>query len=49
MFKQLALQAIVVATATTAFAIEMASVDKSFPLKDGSTVYIFKDGKMAEP
>lgn len=33
--------------ATTVFAVDMRFVDKSFELKDGSTVYIFKDGKMA--
>ena len=30
-----------------AMAADKANVDKSIPLKDGSTVYIFKDGKMA--
>ncbi|GAB5604809.1 periplasmic Cu(I)/Cu(II)-binding protein CopK [Sideroxyarcus sp. TK5] len=28
------------------FAADFGQVDKSIPLKDGSTVYIFKDGKM---
>ena len=29
------------------FAVDAAQVEKSIELKDGSTVYIFKDGKMA--
>ncbi|NMG46080.1 periplasmic Cu(I)/Cu(II)-binding protein CopK [Aromatoleum toluvorans] len=33
--------------ATTAFSADPSKVDKSYELKDGSTVYIFKDGKMA--
>jgi len=32
--------------ALSAFAVDTANVAKSFALKDGSTVYIFKDGKM---
>jgi len=32
--------------ALSAFAVDMSKVDKSIELKDGSTVYIFKDGKM---
>jgi biopolymer transport protein ExbD len=35
------------AIAASAYAVDHGQVDKSFPLKDGSTVYIFKDGKMA--
>ena len=35
------------AVAASAYAIDASQIDKSFPLKDGSTVYIFKDGKMA--
>ena len=46
MLKELALTAVMLA-ATTAFAVDKGAVDKSFDLKDGSTVYIFKDGKMA--
>lgn len=46
MLKELALTAIML-SATTAFAVDKAAVDKAFDLKDGSTVYIFKDGKMA--
>ena len=32
--------------AMSAFAVDQSKVDKSIELKDGSTVYIFKDGKM---
>lgn len=32
--------------AMSAFAIDLSQVEKSFPLKDGSTVYAFKGGKM---
>ena len=31
----------------SAFAIDHAKVEKTIELKDGSTVYILKDGKMA--
>ena len=31
---------------TSAFAVDVDQVEKSIPMKDGSTVYIFKDGKM---
>lgn len=30
----------------SAFAVDTSKVEKSFEMKDGSTVYIFKDGKM---
>lgn len=33
--------------AITAFAVQSDLIEKSIPLKDGSTVYILKDGKMA--
>ena len=32
--------------AMSAFSADMANVKKSIPLEDGSTVYVFKDGKM---
>ncbi len=32
--------------AMSVFSADMATVQKSFPLEDGSTVYVFKDGKM---
>ena len=31
----------------SAYAVDASQVEKSIELKDGSTVYIFKDGKMA--
>lgn len=34
------------AVTASAFAVDHAKVEKSVELKDGSTVYIFKDGKM---
>lgn len=33
--------------AMSAFAVDMSKVEKAIEMKDGSTVYIFKDGKMA--
>ena len=32
--------------AMSVFSADMANVKKSIPLEDGSTVYVFKDGKM---
>ena len=32
--------------ALSSFAIDRSKIEKSIALKDGSTVYIFKDGKM---
>ena len=32
--------------AVSAFAVDMSQVQKSIEIKDGSMVYIFKDGKM---
>ena len=32
--------------ALSAFAVDMSKVEKSIELKDGSMVYVFKDGKM---
>ena len=32
--------------ALSAFAVDASKVEKSIELKDGSTVYLFKDGKM---
>ena len=34
------------ALAASAFAVDEANVARSVPLKDGSIVYVFKDGKM---
>lgn len=47
MFKFFAASAVALAVATAAVAADKSNVDKSFVLQDGSTVYIFKDGKMA--
>ncbi len=46
MLNKLAIMATLIAAATTAFAVDMANVAKKFDLKDGSAVYVFKDGKM---
>lgn len=46
MLKTLSAFAAIGLVSTSAWAADMANVAKSFPLKDGSTVYIFKDGKM---
>lgn len=35
------------APALSAFAVDQADVDKSIQLKNGSTVHVLKDGKMA--
>jgi len=32
--------------ALSAFAVDASKVEKSIELKDGSTMYVFKDGKM---
>jgi len=45
MKKALMVAALGIAT-TSAFAVDVEQVEKSIPMKDGSTVYIFKDGKM---
>ena len=48
MFKHLALVAALgAAFLTSAHALDEANVAKSFALKDGSTVVVFKDGKMS--
>ena len=46
MFKKLTLAASVLAMSASALAVDTAHVARSIPLKDGATVYIFKDGKM---
>lgn len=45
--KKVLLALAMTAFATASFAADLALVAKSIPLKDGATVYIFKDGKMA--
>lgn len=47
MLKKLLMVAAMSAVAGSAFAVDAGAVDKTIPLKNGSTVYIFKDGKMA--
>lgn len=47
MLKNLLVVATIAAISTSALAVDAAKVEQSIPLKDGSTVYIFKDGKMA--
>lgn len=47
MLKKLAIMATLLAAASTTFAVDMGNVAQKFDLKDGSTVYVFKDGKMA--
>lgn len=46
MLKRLLVAAAGSMIALSAFAVDQNKVDKSIELKDGSTVYIFKDGKM---
>ena len=46
MLKKLLMVAALSAVTASAFAVDMSRIEKSIPLKDGSTVYIFKDGKM---
>lgn len=47
MLKMLTMAVALTLAATGAAAAETTNVDKSFVLKDGTTVYVFKDGKMA--
>lgn len=47
LLKQFAIALAVCAAAGATFAVELTQVEKSLVLKDGSTVYIFKNGKMA--
>lgn len=44
--RRIAILAAMISMATTAFAVDEAQVAQKFELKDGSTVYIFKDGRM---
>ena len=46
MLKMLSLMAAIGLVCTSALAVDRVKVEKSIPLKDGSTLYIFKDGKM---
>lgn len=47
MIKNIAAVAATVLLATSAFALDGSNVEKSYELKDGMTVYVFEDGKMA--
>lgn len=47
MFKKLLVTAASSLFALSAFALDETQVEKSVQLKDGSTVHIFPDGKMA--
>ena len=47
MFKKLLVAAASSVVVLSAFAVDAGKVEKSVELKDGSTVYLFKDGKMA--
>ena len=46
MFKKILFAAAGGMVAFSAFAADMSDVNKSMELKDGSTVHVFKDGKM---
>ena len=47
LLKQLLLVTVLSASAASVFAISQDQVQKSIPLKDGSTLHILKGGKMA--
>ena len=47
MLKKLVVLAAMSLAAATAFAANLQDVKDSYVLKDGSTVYVFKNGKMA--
>jgi hypothetical protein len=47
MFKKSTIFVATAIFAMSAYAADASKVEKSFELKNGSTVYIFKDGKMA--
>ncbi|SBT10422.1 Copper resistance protein K [Candidatus Propionivibrio aalborgensis] len=46
MLKKMLMIAALSTVGVSAYAVDAAQVEKSIELKDGSTVYIFKDGKM---
>ena len=46
MLKKVLMIAAIAATSVSAYAVDKAQVKQSIELKDGTTVYIFKDGKM---
>lgn len=47
MFKKMLVVIAGTVVALSAFAVDASKVEKSIELKDGSTIYLFKDGKMA--
>jgi hypothetical protein len=47
MLKQITTISALFVVASTAFAVNLANVAQKFELKDGNTVYVFKDGKMS--
>ena len=47
MFKKSMILVAVLAATGAAMAVDMQKVAQALSLKDGSTVYVFKDGKMA--
>lgn len=47
MFKKVLIAVASSMVVLSAFAVDASKVEKSVELKDGSTVYLFKDGKMA--
>lgn len=46
MKSKLAVAASIAALSLTAYAVDMSNVVKTYELKDGSKVHVFKDGKM---
>lgn len=46
MLKKILMIAALASVGSSAFAVDNSQVKEAIPLKDGSTVYIFKDGKM---
>ncbi len=47
MLKKLTVVAALIVAATATLASDSTHVAKSFELRDGATVYVFKDGRMA--
>ena len=47
MFKNICVAVALSMLTVSAFAVDASKVEKSIELKDGSTIYQFKDGKMA--
>lgn len=46
MLKKILMVVAISSAAASAYAVDMSQVKQSIELKDGTTVYIFKDGKM---